>query len=207
MRTFLILIFLLITLEARQNPFFPSDGEKEILHTTGQTDIAPLFKQSSITLPSSARTIKKITIEYENLDASIDSRSTYLDKTIDWHIPLIISQTSSNNDEVQTKSKNQDYLHILDIKYAKLYTLNKSFKITTDDKMIRDFMLVNPHRIVLDFKRDAKLKSYIKKLSNTSFSKIKVGNHSGYYRIVLELDGQYKYKIQKLSHRYIIDIL
>jgi hypothetical protein len=214
-RVIFALFFLLITLDARENPFFPSKGEKDIPYTSNQVKSAQPLKRSSITLPSSARIIKKVTIEYENLDASIEKKSIDLDNSVDWHLPIFISQSYS---QTETKMESKEvaksprkkrvikYKEIASVKYAKFLTLHKTLKIITDDKIIRNFLLVKPHRIVVDFKRDTSLKSYIKENKNGVFCKVRVGNHSGYYRAVIELDGQYKYNMKKVSHGYTFNL-
>ncbi len=207
-KVWFIAIFLLSTLHARENPFFPTKGENDIPYTSNSVKMAPLLKQASITLPSSARAIKKVTIEYENLDASIDKRSIELDNRVDWHLPIFISQNYSQTKSVKKSKKKQKkrYKKIASIKHVSFYYLNKSLKVITRDKIIRNFLLVKPHRIVLDFKRDTNLKSYTKKNPKSIFSKIRVGNHSGYYRAVVELDGLYRYSMKKVSNGYIIRV-
>ena len=91
-------------------------------------------------------------------------------------------------------------------KYATFFTSQKTLKVLTNDKIIRNFLLVNPHRIVLDFKRDTNLKSYVKDKIQGIFSKVRVGNHSGYYRAVIELDGQYRYNMQQVSDGYMFTL-
>jgi len=208
-------LFLLITLDARENPFFPSKGEKDIPYTSTTVKQAVPLKRSSITLPSSARIIKKVTIEYENLDATIEKRSIDLDNSVDWHLPIFISQ---NYSQTETKNESKEaaktpgkkkvikYKEIASIKYAKFLSSQKTLKIVTNDKIIRNFLLVKPHRIVLDFKKDASLKSYTKENKKGIFCKVRVGNHSGYYRAVIELDGLYRYKMQKVSDGYIFNL-
>ncbi|NOR57922.1 MAG: AMIN domain-containing protein [Sulfurimonas sp.] len=208
-------LFLLITLEARENPFFPSKGEKDIPYTSTTVKQALPLKRSSITLPSSARIIKKVTIEYENLDATIEKRSIDLDNSIDWHLPIFVSQnyssteTKTESKEVAkspAKKKTLKYKEIASVKHAKFLSSQKTLKIVTDDKIIRNFLLVKPHRIVVDFKRDTSLKSYMKENKKGIFCKVRVGNHSGYYRAVIELDGFYRYKMQKVSDGYIFKL-
>ena len=92
------------------------------------------------------------------------------------------------------------------MKYATFYTSKKRLKLVTKDKAIRDFLLVQPHRIVIDFDRDVSLKAFTKINKNNIFSKIRVGNHDGYYRVVLELDGYYRYKMKKISDGYIFQL-
>jgi len=200
---------LLLTLNARENPFFPAKGEKDIPYTSNQVKTLKPLKRSSITLPSSARTIKKVTIEYENLDASVAKKSIELDNSIDWHLPIFISQSISQNKKPPKKSikkKNLKYKKIASVKYVTFFSSKKTLKIITKDKIIRNFFLATPARIVLDFKRDGRLKSYLKKNINNIFTKIRIGNHAGYYRAVVELDGQYKYKMQKIKNGYLIKL-
>ena len=55
----------------------------------------------------------------------------------------------------------------------------------------------------LDFKRDANLKSYVKNDIDGVFAKVRIGSHNGYYRAVVELDGQYRYSKKKTSNGYV----
>lgn len=207
-------LILLASIEARENPFFPAKGEKDIPYTTNQPQTIEPLKRSSITLPSSARIIKKVTIEYENLDASVEQRSIELKNRVDWHLPIFISQSygDTQTEDIQEKKQEvskkvvQEYREIASIKYAKFLQSSKSLKIVTEDKIIRNFLLVKPHRIVLDFKRDATIQSYSKENKESIFSKIRVGNHDGYYRAVIELDGLYRYSMKKVSDGYILNL-
>ncbi len=206
-------LLLFFSLEARENPFFPSKGEKDIAYTSNHVKTLPPLKRSSITLPSTARIIKKVTIEYENLDASIQTRSIELDNTIDWHLPLFVSQSyeqpAVESKKTAIKPKNNkriQYKEIASVKYATFLSSKKTLKIKTEDKIIRNFLLPTPHRIVLDFKRDVSLKSYSKENKKGIFCKIRIGNHDGYYRAVIELDGSYRYKMSKISDGYIFKL-
>ena len=51
----------------------------------------------------------------------------------------------------------------------------------------------------MDFKRESNLKSYTKTINNSVFTKIRIGNHKDYYRVVIELDGHYRYKLKKID--------
>ena len=185
---FILLLF--IALNARENPFFPSDGEEDLKITSNKDRSVPPLKRATISFPDQARIIQKVTVEYKNLDGSLQSKTIKLQNSIDWHLPLFISQNyaeSSNN-----KNLNKEVLK------------KKKFKVITKDKIIRNFLLVEPHRIVLDFKRDTNLESYIKENKNNIFQTIRVGNHAGYYRAVIELDGLYKYSMKKISNGYML---
>ncbi len=204
---------LLITLQARENPFFPAQGEKDIPYTSNKIKTSSPLKRSSISLPSSARNIKKVTITYENLDASIETKSIELDNSIDWHLPIFISQNISQTQKIDKDPKLEskkkeviEYKEIASTKYLKFLTWNKTLKIVTKDEVIRNFLLVKPHRIVIDFKKDASMKSYTKDNPDGICCKVRVGNHNGYYRAVIELDGQYRYKMKKVSDGYVFTL-
>ena len=213
-KVFLITIFLFISIAARENPFFPSEGEKDIPVTSNTGKSLPKLKRATIQLPSYARAIKKVTIEYQNLDGSIENKSTELDNSIDWHLPIFISQ-SYNEETIKTpivrknisKKTKLSYKNIIKIKDAGFYISKNSLKIVTKDKLLRDFLLVQPHRIVMDFKKEANFRSYIKKIPDSIFTKIRIGNHSGYYRVVIELDGFYRYRLKTIPSGYLVTVI
>ena len=212
-RVFLITLLLFINIQARENPFFPSEGEKDIPYTSNEEKIVPKLKRATISLPSHARVIKKVTIEYENLDASVETKSIELENTVDWHLPVFISQsyTEQPTEELSVQKQSVkkaalEYKNIAEIEYAKFLVSDSSLKIITEDKLLRNFLLVQPHRIVIDFKRDSSMKSYLKKVEDSVFTKVRIGNHDGYYRVVIELDGYYRYKLTKFAKGYLITL-
>ena len=206
-KVLLVALLTFMSLESRENPFFPSDGEKDIPYTSNQSTALLPLKRAAISLPTYARVIQSVTINYKNLDGSQESRSIDLDNSVDWHLPIFISQNySESNNDVKAPKENKKYKKLTSIKYAGFYSSGKKLKITTKDKIIRNFLLVKPHRIVIDFKKDVHLKSHIKEFKNNIFSKIRIGNHSGYYRAVIELDGLYRYKMKKVSDGYTFEL-
>ncbi|WP_415249535.1 AMIN domain-containing protein [Sulfurimonas sp.] len=212
-KVFLSTCFLLLNLEARENPFFPSAGEKDLPYTSNKNTSLPKLIRASLTLPSHARVIKKVTVEYENLDASIENKMIELNHSIDWHLPLFISQNYSEqsikpsevNKKVVAKSV-QRYKKVASIKELSFFTSKNTLKIISSDKLIRNFLLGQPHRIVLDFKKESSLKTYKQEIENSVFTKIRIGNHDGYYRVVIELDGYYRYKIKKQADGCLITL-
>jgi len=199
-----LIIFLSISLYGRINPFFPVDKNTDISLTSNQIKHKPMLQKVTIALPTYARVIKKVTIEYENLDASIESKSITLNNSIDWHKPKVISQ----NNKITLQKEIKSHFHfIIQKKFIKFYSSSKKLKIVTKDKILRNFLLVNPHRIVIDFKRDTSFNSLSKRDKNSRFKKVRLGNHSGYYRAVIELDGYYKYKTIKKPYGYLINLI
>lgn len=200
---FTIIILISISLAARENPFFPSKGEADITQTSNQIQTLEPLKRAAITLPSTSRTLESVTLKYKNLDGSIKEKSITLGNAIDWHLPVFISQNIDSTTKDKTTKKKESYKKIAALKFIALYEAKKSLIIKTKDKMIRDFLLTKPHRIVCDFQRDIDIRSYEKNINVDSIvTKVRLGNHKGYYRVVIELDGYYKYKLQKSKGSY-----
>lgn len=212
-KIFLLIISLFFTLSARENPFFPINTETDIPLTNNQLKNAPALKRATIKLPSSARTIQGITVKYKNLDGTIAEKTIELDNSIDWHLPLFISQNYEINEfkpkkEIAKTKKKKTFKKVLALKFIKFYVVEKEMKIITKDTMIRNFMLVKPHRIVCDFKRDTDLGSIVKNISKVEgFKKISIGTHKGYFRAVITLDGHYQYKITDLKDGYKLTLM
>lgn len=188
----------LFSLHARENPFFPSDDVKAMPVTSNNLTTFEPLKRATISLPDSARVIEKVTIQYKNLDGSVSNKSIELGQSIDWHLPIFVSQSFSTVKEkkapkLRKKIKKSEAL-LAQYKFIKFYDADGSLLIKTKDKLIRSFMLPSPHRIILDFKRDADFRSYETKINKKPYTRLRIGNHSGYYRVVIELDGQYHYK-------------
>lgn len=227
-RFLLFAFFFIAALNARENPFFPSSGEKDIPYTSNENnEILPL-KRATIALPPQARVLQSVTIHYKNLDGSQESKSIELENFVDWHLPIFISQSYTSADtpaedktkvitkdkktektttESQTNTDENKFKQIASTKNVTFSTYDKYLKIVTKDKIIRNFLLVQPHRIVLDLKSDASVKTYEENMSENIFTKIRVGNHEGFYRVVIELDGYYKYKFKDTEDGYIFELL
>jgi len=212
---FVISIFFL-SLNARENPFFNPKGETVPVTSNQDTSLSPL-KQASLSLPSTARVVESVTIKYKNLDGSQDSKSISLNNSIDWHLPLFVSQSYQSADDIPSKTKKRRQAKtkvvpktadkkLLHLKFISFDANAKTLKVSTKDAMLRDFLLVKPHRIVFDLKRDIDIRSYSKKFSQSIFTKIRIGNHKGYYRVVVELDGYYSYKLHHTNGQYTFEL-
>lgn len=230
-RALFISTLLLFILHARENPFFPSTGEKDIPITTNEDNSQTPLKRAAITLPTQARVLQKVTIEFKNLDGSVENKSIELDNSVDWHLPIFISQSyaettngvkseaapatpvvpvvqkkTAPQKKTTPKAKEATSENILSIPFLKISSSAKSLKLTTNDEAIRNFLVVNPHRIVIDFKKDTDMKSYVKKVEGNIFKEVRIGNHDGYYRVVVELDGHYRYDFKKVADGYLVEL-
>ena len=198
---------------ARENPFFSTGDEVMPITSNTNMTLEPL-QRATITLPSTARTIQSVTIRYKNLDGSKESKSINLNNSVDWHLPIFISQsyakvTPRKNPSSSSKiiKRSSSYKKILALKSISFYENKRALKIFTHDKLIRNFMLVNPHRVVMDFTYNNTMKAFTKKIKNRSiYKKIRIGNHKGYYRVVVDLDGPYTYKLSSIKNGYLIKL-
>ncbi len=212
MKFLVVFLILIISLNARENPFFPSKNETDIPISTNQITVVEPLKRAAITLPSTARTIQSVTVTYKNLDGSISNIKEELGYRVDWHLPIFISQNIGGNEQknlrVKTSEKKEKFSKILSLSFISLSQSYSKVKITTKDTMIRNFLLTTPHRIVCDFKRDIDIRSYEKKLNTkANVKRVRIGNHKGYYRVVIELDGHYRYSVSNTSRGYLINLL
>jgi hypothetical protein len=196
-------------LNARENPFFPVEGAQDIsLGVTNTPKLTPL-QRATIQLPSTARVIEDVCVKYKNLDGSVTKKCTQLNNSIDWHLPIFISQSYSlKKGKKEGVKKSVRYKKLLSLRFISFYQSGKNLKIVTKDKLLRSFLLVRPHRIVCDFKRDINMKSFYKSFGQKAiFRSFKIGTHDGYYRVVIELDGYYQYKIGKKRGGYYLQLL
>ncbi|MGX3011452.1 AMIN domain-containing protein [Helicobacter sp. 23-1044] len=86
----LIILFLFLSLEAREDPFTPIISPKDSIRPYyGETSV---FDSAKIEFPSSARLIKKIEVTFQNIDGSLQTKSIAVSGRIDWQTPLLITQ-------------------------------------------------------------------------------------------------------------------
>lgn len=213
--SFLLLVLFLV-LEARENPFIPVDSAKTIGKTTAIKDTRVSFSKQSIKLPSSARILKSMELHYQNLDGSIESKVVKIDKNVDWHDELVLQkaypippikvekplkaiQKKEVKSQVQDIKESFNFLNTLQIDLVQ-----KNIWLKTNDKKIRDFLVTKPYKIVLDFKKKISFTTKVFKTVTKSFKSITIGNHDNYYRVVIELDGHYRYSIAKNKQGFYI---
>jgi len=207
-----VFLISLIVLQARENPFFPVDQTQNFPLTTNQFQKIKPLKRATMSLPSTARELESISVKYKNLDGSLSEKTIALHNSIDWHLPIFISQNynlcGANSVQKMKNTQSKKYVSIFSLKFIRFYAKNKALKIVTKDTMLRNFLLVKPHRIVCDFKRDTSIRSLEKILKKVRyFQRIRVGTHDGYYRVVIELDGYYRYKVTKIAKGYLLYLI
>ncbi|PAF45020.1 AMIN domain-containing protein [Helicobacter sp. 11S02596-1] len=195
-KIFAVLIFVLCSLIGRENPFEPLLIPKESSHDATK-NAKDYFEVFDFKLPTTARILKNITITYQNIDGSVDTKTLSIDQSIDWHYPLRLTQ---KNAIVSEKT------HYYTIPPFEFFTKQNKLYIHTDEKIQRAFILPTPYRIVIDIDRKDRNINQNIDLAKRYFTKISIGTHNTFYRIVITLDGQYQYQINKEDQYYVISL-
>jgi hypothetical protein len=184
----ILLLFVATLVFARVNPFVPV-----VTNESNHTVKKEYFSQKKIQLPNDARVLKSISFTYQSLTGAIRTINYPINKAIDWHNPIYI-----NTKTIKSPTKT------IKIAFLNMYIKKQKLFIQTKDKLIRQFFLVKPFRFVCDFKANKNFLTYTKK-TKTFIKKIVLGNHSGFYRVVLYLDGTYSTNITNTKEGYLIE--
>ncbi|WP_394908557.1 AMIN domain-containing protein [uncultured Helicobacter sp.] len=196
MRLIILLFMCCATLIAREDPFEPSIAPKEGLHS--QKDPKREILQSiDIALPSTARVLQKVSITYQNIDGTIATKEININQGIDWHYPLELAQKAIG--------KSYDGEKRLNIGEFELYFDKNKVFIATQYTNVRHFILPNPYRIVLDFEGMDKAINQTELLQKKYVRKVVFSSHESFYRISLELDGQYAYDLVTQRDGYMLE--
>lgn len=190
-----IVVGVLLSLHARENPFEPVIQPKE--DSFIQKNAKDPFKDLDFKLPSTARILKSITITYQNIDGTIGTKTIPIDESIDWHYPLLLTQKGA--------ILNEDVRYWM-IKPFQFFTQGSKFYLYTSSSIVRSFVLPSPYRIVLDIEKRDENPSGSVQLGVKYFTKVAVGVHKDFYRFVITLDGQYPYDITRDGDYYIISV-
>jgi hypothetical protein len=186
---FLYIILSFSLLFGRENPFAPM-----VVNKNSVLIKKTFFKEKKFQLPSDARVLKSVIFEYQSLNGSIKKVTFPIEKEVDWHNPLLLQSLK----KVMPKK-------YIKVGFLKFFIDNKSVTIFTNEKILRNFLLVAPFRYVIDFQAEKNFLSYSKTIKDSFVKAIKIGNHSSFYRVVLFLDGEYKSKIKKIQKGYKIE--
>ena len=202
MKIVYILLFFQAVIIARENPFFPVDTDTIPKYTTNEIERKPPFESITIKLPDTVRVLQSIILKCKNIDGSVTTKEITIDKSVDWHTPLVLRTLEKSRSK---RKKGNSFKTVFSFKFITIQAddLSKQLFIMTKDKLLRHFLLIQPDKIVLDFQRDADFRTFSKKRKGV-FKHIRMGNHQGYYRVVITLDGRYRYSIKKKGNGYLI---
>ena len=76
--------------------------------------------------------------------------------------------------------------------------------IFTKDRKIRDFLITDPYKIVVDFKKTNSYATKTLEFQKAPFVSVTLGDHDDFYRIAILLDGHYRYDLQVFNGGYVI---
>ena len=201
MKIVLLLIFLLHTLLARENPFEPifcaptvKDDIIPLLHITTNKVFAPPTQ-----MPAPTKHI---------VTRQIELNVTQITKTKPATLALAPT-IKTKQKTVKTKAKKpsikkRKYKTIYQNYFLKVQTNYKNFKIFTKDRLLKKVRYTHPERMTFDFDRLQYFHTKNITFNKAFATKIKFGSHHDFYRITLQL-GKYKqYKLTKKPYGYLL---
>ncbi|CAM2779035.1 AMIN domain-containing protein [Helicobacter felis] len=197
MRTlFILIVFALHLLVARDDPFEPAKKMDNHLDMFDE-NVADYFKSIKFTLPTTARVLTKITITYQDLDASIHTKEINIGQRIDWHYPLRITQEKAFLQPEESTYQIANFTFW--IRENKLY-------LRTTSKIQRSFILLDPYRIVIDIDREEPTLRETLKIYKKRVNEVVLTTHTNFYRFAIALDGRYSYKIAQKNNYLIVTL-
>ncbi len=191
MKWFLMAVCLLygsINLFANTNPFMLNTNQRDF-QVQQKNKGKKFLSTESIQLPSNARELKSVTLTFQNLDGTLEDKELHIDKTIDWHYPIKITQ------EGAIRNIAKRYFSLNDFEF---FMEGSTFVISSPKhRIIRHFLLVSPTTIIVDFSRDGG-SPYDAKIGTGEkiFADVGVNTKNTFYRIAITLDGVYQYTLK-----------
>ena len=83
----------------------------------------------------------------------------------------------------------------------------KEITLFVKETKIRDFLIAEPYKVVLDFKKEnASYQTKTLEFQKAPFVSATLGTHDGFYRLAILLDGHYRYDIQAFNGGYIVKL-
>lgn len=224
-----LILSLILIAQARENPFETAESSKNVGKATQIEEKREDFVSTTVTLPSTARILKSTTVTFQNLDGSISEEVVAIDQNIDWHQPLILSAQKAVREETpvpiskplaiknsteakstQTVSRPKEATVVANqLKFNDTLSLSvqgKEVSIFTRDTKVRDFLIADPYKIVVDFKKTSAFSTQTLMINQAPFISATLGDHEGFYRVAILLDGQYRYDILPFNGGYIIKL-
>lgn len=197
MKKKVILGLLCSLLMGREDPFELKMTPKGSPHSV-EGEINKPLESLDVTLPSTTRILKEVKFVYQKIDGSIEEKSVSINSDIDWHYPITISQIG---DESVIEEKKPITYRVGEFEFI---ITGKSIRVYSPYRLVQNFVLPKPFRIILDLNRSEKNINQVFNLKGRFFSNISLGTHQDFYRVTLTLDGQYGYNIEQDEKGYII---
>jgi hypothetical protein len=217
-------------LHARENPFSLALDPLDAGRATHVKEEKAEFNSTKITLPSSARILKSASVTFQNLDGSISEEIIAINQDVNWHYPLILLTDKPKSfeptlvemmDAKKAQSQKIEQIKMPKLEKSTQITKNttlaegvsvevidaKTIHIYSSDKKARDFLVTSPYKVVVDFlKEKSVFSTKTLELSKAPFVSITLGNHDGFYRLAILLDGHYRYDIMPIEKGYAVTL-
>ena len=228
-----LILSLMMIAEARENPFETLEASKSVGKATQIEEQRENFDSTTYSLPSTARVLKSVTFSFQNLDGSISDEAVSVDKNVDWHDPLVVSiqknaaqanpqtttsttplpkasapSTKTKEPEASVKKVTQEKV-VDTLKFNATLSLGVNgdeISIFTKDTKVRDFLIADPYKVVVDFKKTTSFSTQTLEINHAPFVSATLGDHEGFYRIAILLDGHYRYDILPFNGGYVIKL-
>ena len=182
MKTVLSILMLLASLlEARENPFFPTEVRSiDVKRSAVQTVNTTVDKGSDQT--------------ESNLTVALDRESHLKEKEI--------------NETIDTVQNNAADMHreIVDFKYVQIAVSENTIDIETKDNLLKAFIADNPKVIILNFGHNVDFATKKHRFDIVPFYEVRIGAHKKHYSFVVELNDPHVFKVEKNRHGYILKI-
>jgi len=195
-RIFLIISVVATLLYARENPFVPLVDMSQMPITSLDPTVKKELEEFEFSLPAGAMIIDSIVVNYQDASGRVKSQSYEVDKKINWHYPLYLSHTPKKHFETKEYQP---------LDFVKIVHEGTTISIYTTDRMIRNFHLVNPFKLVFDFENKQSFLTKREKMDKPVVE-YAVGNHGSYYRVVFEFDATYRYEVKKIPNGVKIEL-
>ena len=192
MRLILFILFAFtLLLSARDNPFVPANTQE----TPPVSYNTPLPKKVE-----TKRTLKTTSEPVQNLKKPSSKPKI--------HPPRTKRVTTAVTEKKKTKaSSTKTNKEVFNFSKARFVFKKNRAYIETKDKIAKHFSISNPPSIVIDFISPSDFGSKRKILATAPFKKLEIGAHGRRYRVVLRLDKQHKYKIDRYTYGRVVKIL
>ncbi|MDP1785555.1 MAG: AMIN domain-containing protein [Sulfuricurvum sp.] len=179
---------------ARENPFFSTSEDLTMPASSNRVQHQPPLTSMTYSFPDQARVLKEATFTFQNVDGSLETRKLEIDQSIDWHNPLILSQSGGQRTSSAPATRKSSHA---DCGFIQFIHSGNRISLITKDPMIRYFTLSDPSSIVIDFKHTGSFTPYAKTLLASPYTKVKVTNHGTFARAIITLDGNYACSVSK----------
>ena len=199
---FFAILLLSSILFARDNPFAPvAQDQLDLLHKPisicefNQTKVTPTPKPEI----KIAKTFPVDTIQPKPQPQPIIAKTIKIIPAKTEHIKHIKHKRVVHKTRYKQIYKNEN---------LKIYLNQNHIKISTNDTLLKSWILRYPKRLVLDFGDDFVIyPSYQKNIRSRYIKSLKIGTHDCFYRVTLQLKNRTKYKIKNTSYGYLITLL